>query len=467
MLLKDQDIQRNNIQKGNPPVHLLGPCRLADGILQLGEDEIKDCIERCNESRKRMVFFIPASGSGSRMFQFLFEYLDSPNEDNTANVEYFLNSLDLLALSEYLPREMKWSIKKGNYDIETVLTYLLQEHGLNMSNLPKGLVPFHKLSPFVLNPIQQQVIQGQRVHQNIEKFHFTIQREFETETQESVHYLRKMTGLNIEVEYSYQLDETNVLAFDDKFEPAKDKSGKLIYRPAGHGALLQNLNLLDEDFILIKNIDNIQHWDHHRTSRQYWQVLVGYLQLAQTDIFRLIADFSMDGFFELNDKYQLYHNDHLENLTKKQALDLLNRPIRVCGMVRNIGQPGGGPYWVEENGTVSKQIVEKSQISQKDRQHKIMVRSTHFNPVMMVLGSKDKDGKKFNFHHFVDTEKYFVVEKMHEGKKIKYCELPGLWNGSMSNWNSIFIEVPSETFSPVKSMLDLLHPMHQPKKPMP
>jgi hypothetical protein len=462
MLLKDEQIQRTNIEKGNPPVSLIGPCRVGEGILQLSETDTKFFAEKCQESRKSMVFFIPASGSGSRMFQFLYEYLKSPNEDNTANVEYFLNSLDKLALSEYLPKDLKWKIKKGDYEIETALSYILEDHGLNLGNLPKGLVPFHKLSPFVLNPIQSQVIQGQRVHQNIDKFHFTIQKHFETETQESVHYLRKMTGLNLEVEYSYQFKETDVIAFDEKLKPALDESGNVILRPSGHGALLQNLNLLEEDFILIKNIDNIQHWDHHKNSRLYWQVLIGLLKTVQQEIFHLLNEFSMSEFMLLNKKYQLYATEELMNITKDEALDLLNRPTRVCGMVRNIGQPGGGPYWVKEESGVSKQIVEKSQISSADNQ--IMVRSTHFNPVMLALGSKDRNGKKFNFHNFVDPEKYFVVEKMQEGQKIKYCELPGLWNGSMSKWNTLFVEVPNETFSPVKSMLDLLHPMHQPIK---
>lgn len=461
---KHADFQKSNIEKGNPPVNLVAPCRVGHGVVQLNKEMEAHFLKRAKNSRKTMAFFIPASGSGSRMFQFLYEYLSNPNDETTAPVEYFLNSFDLLAMSEYLPKKLKFQMKKGDFDLEEVLTFILDRHGMNLGGMPKALIPFHKITPFVLNPIQAQLIQGQLIHPNIEKFHFTIQEGLEIETQESVHYLKKMSGFNLDVEYSFQSKETDVIAFNDKLEPAIGEDGKVIQRPAGHGALLKNLGRTKEDFILIKNIDNIQHWDHHESSQKSWQILVGIMQDIQSEVFNLLQDFHMSKFLELNHKFNLYHKDTINGKTDKELMELLDRPIRVCGMVRNIGQPGGGPYWVKDGDVISKQIVEKAQISSDEDQRKLMVRSTHFNPVMMVIGRKNKNGNYYDFDNYVDPNKYFVVEKMHKKERIKYCELPGLWNGSMAFWNTIFVEVPSDTFSPVKSLLDLLHPMHQPKK---
>lgn len=461
--LNQEEKQRRNIQKGNPPVNLVAPCRIGDGVIQLNSEAQAHYVKRAQNSRKSMAFFIPASGSGSRMFQFLYEYLANPNDETTAPVEYFLNSFDQLAMSEYLPKKLKYQMKKGDFDLEEVLTFILEPHGMNLGGMPKALIPFHKITPFVLNPIQAQLIQGQLVHSNIEKFHFTIQEGLEIETQESVHYLKKMSGFSLDVEYSYQERDTNVMAFNEKLEPAKDENGKIIYRPAGHGALLKNLNRLSEDYVLIKNIDNIQHWDHYLPTLTSWQVLVGMLQEVQSEIFNLMQEFQMSRFLDFNHRFGLFHKDTITRKSEKELLELLDRPIRVCGMVRNIGQPGGGPYWVNDSGRISKQIVEKAQISSDDSQRKLMVRSTHFNPVMMVIARKNKKGECFDLNDYVDNEKYFVVEKTHKRQKIKYCENPGLWNGSMNDWNTIFVEVPNETFSPVKSLLDLLHPMHQPK----
>ena len=311
---------------------------------------------------------------------------------------------------------------------------------MNLGGMPKALIPFHKITPFVLNPIQAQLIQGQLIHPNIEKFHFSIQEGLEIETQESVHYLKKMSGFSLDVEYSFQAKETDVYAFDDELNLAVDEEGNTIKRPSGHGALLQNLGRIKEDFILVKNIDNIQHWDHHNASERSWQILVGIIQEVQSEIFNLLQDFQMSKFLALNHMYNIYHKDTINGKTDKEIMELLDRPIRVCGVVRNIGQPGGESFWVKDGETISKQIVEKAQISSDDKQRKLMVRSTHFNPVMMVVGRKNKNGNHFDFNNYVDPSKYFVVEKMQKKTKVKYCELPGLWNGSMAFWNTIFVE---------------------------
>ncbi len=191
---------------------------------------------------------------------------------------------------------------------------------------------------------------------------------------------------------------------------------------------------------------------------------MGLLDEVKIKIDRLIQDFSREDFLHLNTAYQLFNTDESQEWSDEMIINVLDRPLRVCGMVRNLGQAGGGPYWVNNNGSISKQIVEKAQISQTESQQSLMIKSTHFNPVMMALSTFDSKGNKFDLRNYVDEEKYFIVEKEHRGRKIKYCELPGLWNGSMSDWNTLFVEIPNQVFSPVKTVLDLLQPSHLAKK---
>ncbi len=453
--------QQENIKKGNPKIELYAPCRLNEGILKFSDDEINQLLLKGLESNHTISFFIPASGSGSRMFQFLYSFLENPNEENTAMVEQFFNSMDRFAFHALLPFELRRSLESGNYDTKEVVMYILNGKGLRLGQKPKGLVPFHRMGHFVLNPIQEQILQGENVHFTVEQMHFTIQQEFKNELNESINNLRKFSGPGRKIGFSYQENDTDAFAFHADGSPAIDENGQLLKRPAGHGALLSNLNNIEEEIILIKNIDNIQHWDHHKISQRYWQLLLGVLDQARLGIIDLLREFDRTAFISLNEKYQFIHPQDLENWTDQKILEQLHCPLRVCGMVRNVGQPGGGPYWVKEKNVLSKQIVEKAQISSE--QQPMMVKSTHFNPVMIALNTIDAQGKKHDLTQFIDEEKYFVVDKEHQGKKISYCELPGLWNGSMAKWNSIFIEIPNEIFSPVKTVLDLLQPVHQPK----
>ncbi len=454
--------QQENILKGNPIIQLFAPCRVSDGIYSPTEVEMAEFQKKGRNSQKTISFFIPASGSGSRMFQFLFSYLDHPNEENTAMVEHFFNSMDKFAFYTFLPNEMQKQINAGDYDTKEIVMFLLNVSGLQLAEKPKGLVPFHRLGQFALNPIQEQILQGENILSTIEQIHFTIQQKHENEINENILNLRKFSGPGKKIGFSYQESNTDAFAFNSDGTIAMDQEDELIKRPAGHGALLLNLNRIQEDVILIKNIDNIQHWDHHEVSERYWQILLGVLDDVQATIQSLIIAFDLTKFEELNQKYQLIQENDLKNWSQLEIIEKLKTPIRVCGMVRNIGQPGGGPYWVKEGEKLSKQIVEKAQISLD--QQSLMIKSTHFNPVMIALGTKDYQGNQFDLENFVDESKYFIVHKEHLGKKISYCELPGLWNGSMSKWNTIFVEVPSEIFSPVKTILDLLQPLHQPKK---
>lgn len=460
-LPKDVVIQRQRIINGNPPMELIGPCRLNEGILKFSDSELNYLIDRSLQSVKSIGFFIPASGSGSRMFQFLHNYLEIPNESNSAFVEQFFNSMDKMAFYTILPFEMREKLEFGDFDIHEVAQFILSEKGFGLGVLPKGLIPFHKMDQFVLNPFQDQILQGEKVHNRVSKFHFTIQNEFEGKVQESIENLRKFTGPGKPIEFSEQNPESDAFAFTENLELVVTENNIPLRRPSGHGALLDNLNLIQEDIVLIKNIDNIQHFDHVENATKNWQVLIGLLEEVKSRIDELLCNFSKTAFLEFNSHYQLYRSIEAENWSKVKIISMLNRPLRVCGMVRNMGQAGGGPYWVKDAENSSKQIVEKAQIAQSEAQQSLMIKSTHFNPVMMALSTKDYKGNKFNLHDFKDEEKYFIVEKQQRGKKIKYCELPGLWNGSMAKWNTLFLDIPNKVFSPVKTVLDLLQPAHQ------
>jgi hypothetical protein len=459
---QEVEIQRQKIINGNPPLELVAPCRIEDGILKFSQLESNRLVLRALTCRKSVGFFIPASGSGSRMFQFLHNYLIHPSEENSAMVEHFFNNMEKMAFYTIMPIEMRDKLQRGNYEIKEIAEFLINKKGLGLGILPKGLIPFHKIGQFVLNPFQDQVLQGEYVHPEVQKFHFTIQKEFESKVTESIENLRKFTGPGKEIEFSEQNPASDSFAFDENLELVYFND-EVLHRPSGHGALLENLDNIEEEIILIKNIDNVQHFDYSENATQNWQLLIGLLDEVKTKINGLLTNFSKIKFIELNNIYQLYNPQEVMTWPEDKIMKHLNRPLRACGMVRNMGQAGGGPYWVKGAECTSKQIVEKLQISASEAQQSLMIKSTHFNPVMMALSTSDKEGNKFSLSDFVDREKFFIVEKQHKGKKIKYCELPGLWNGSMANWNTLFVEIPNKVFSPVKTMLDLLLPAHQTK----
>lgn len=462
--MTDEEIineQRQNVFNDYSKVVLFAPCRIGEGIIQLTEKDWKDAIKTFKESYASPTYFIPASGSGSRMFEFLFEYLNQPGNLDIGSVERFMNHIKEFAFYQLLPQEIKEKIKKDTLEAEELAGYLLDESGLNFSNLPKGLIPFHYNEPFVLNPFQEHVLQGTRLSNGRAKFHFTIQPEFEDSIKTSISNLEGLTGKKYSVSYSVQSRDTDAYAFDNDGNIA-EYEGKPIRRPAGHGALLQNLNLLDEELIFIKNIDNIQHFNSSSHSLQTWSALGGVLQKFREELQTLLQHPDKTKLIQLNEKYQFLSPVEINNIhTEKDLLERINRPIRVCGMVRNEGQPGGGPFWIDDNGIISKQIVEKAQISLQGEQFRLMVKSTHFNPVMIALTTKNLFDEKVDLTQFRDDSKYFVVNKTQKGQEIKYMELPGLWNGGMAYWNTLFIEISQETFSPVKTVLDLLVKEHK------
>lgn len=452
--------QQRKITTSQPEVHLYGACTPNDGVMILSEEQRKRFAWRFNLATESCSYFIPASGSGSRMFQFLFEFLKMPSESNRGEVERFLNHVEDFAFFYQFPEHIQTQLRNRTMDIEAFVAYILNNKGMGLAHLPKGLIPFHKSGPFLLNPFHEHILQASAVTNRLAQVHFTIQTRFQSEIERQLEYLKGMTGTAVNIAFSEQNPETDAIAFTANNEPAYGEDGELIKRPAGHGALLENLNSIDSDIIFIKNIDNVQHHSKSSNSVTAQQLLAGCLLQCREDIRFVLDHFSRTAVVELNDTYQLFHKEVVANASDEELKVLLARPVRVCGMVRNEGQPGGGPFWIEENGVISKQIVEKAQISMRGEQYRVMIQSTHFNPVLLVCEGKHLNGEKVDFMNYKDDSKYFIVHKNHQGQDIRFSELPGLWNGSMAYWNSVFVEVPSKTFSPVKTILDLLDEAH-------
>lgn len=454
--------QKEKVFGKEPFTDLVRPCRIGDGIIQLDEDEKKELIKSFNRLHQSLAFFIPASGSGSRMLELLFEYRNSSDPEICGQMEHFINYLNEFAFYKKLPEELQRSIEERNFEIIDILNHILDENGLGFGNSPKGLIPFHKVGPFILTPIQEHLIQGNELTATETRFHFTIQREFEEQIQNVVSSTTQLTGVNYSVSYSEQSERTNSIAFTQEGNVARDENNQMITRPSGHGALLSLLDQIESEVIFIKNIDNIQHFSKSDKSNETWKVLGGLLLNFKKEAKELFFSPSKNGLSELNSKYQFIDPKEIDQIQGEEAIkQILNRPFRVCGMVKNEGQPGGGPFWIQNNGVISKQIIEKAQISEHSDQRNILLKSTHFNPVMIAASPYSLDGRKFNLENYRDDDAFFVVHKKQKGQEILYMEQPGLWNGSMAKWNTVFVEIPSSVFSPVKTILDLLDNAHK------
>ncbi len=438
------------------------PCTPENGIKVLSNEDRELLIQRFDAEMRELIYFIPASGSGSRMFQFIHDFLMNPSNEKRGPIERFLNHLETFAFYQNLSEDVKRLVlsKKDHYS--DLLTYLLEKNGLALGHFPKGLIPFHAHGNSTLNAFQEHVLQGLEHNARSVSFHFTVQEEFHAEIQNSV----TTAAPNAALSFSDQSHESDAIAFTESGLALVD-GGQYVRRPAGHGALLSNLNALENELIFVKNIDNVQHSEKSASSFQTLKILGGLLLELKEDAHKLFKNPSIEGLRNLNKHYGLYDDAVIENChDNSEICALLNRPSRVCGMVRNVGQPGGGPFWVKDpiTGLRSKQIVEKAQISSSPDQLDILLKSSHFNPVLMAISPYSLSGEKFDLHQFSDPSAFFIVRKDHNGTPVRYMELPGLWNGSMAKWNTLFVEVDSESFSPVKTVLDLLEDAHKPKE---
>lgn len=447
--------QRDQVFNQSGKVVLKSACGIDNGILRLSEEEKKNALSTFEKISEQIGFFIPASGSGSRMFAFLHDF--SKNGVKSELYERFIQKLNEFAWFAKLPDEMRAEIKKLNE--KELVDYILFDQRLDFGSLPKGLIPFHTSKGQVFNPFQEHVMQASQLFSGNTSVHFTIQSSFLKEVQSSINELEGFSG--VQVSFSDQDENTNAYCFDEERGVVYNGQGAL-RRPAGHGALLQNLNAVDTDIVLIKNIDNVQHIDRSVHSNDMWKVLLGLMEEFRNEFRKLRDNWSEEGVRNLNKRMQFLSEQELSELTREKFDELVNRPIRVCGMVKNEGAPGGGPFWIDDNGHISKQIIEKVQISGEEDQQKVLSESSHFNPVLIAACKVDLDGNRIDLMQHADKNKFLSVSKTHHGERIFYRELPGLWNGGMHDWNTIFVEVPSHVFSPVKNMVDLLADEHQP-----
>jgi len=493
--------QLNHFRTGFPFIHLVEAATKKKGITVLGKKQIENYIRSYEKTSKEVniLKFVPASGAATRMFKHLYSFLDSYDKseesiekyqsDKSFNSVYqFITHLDKFAFYDDLKEIMfqyeyhiDECIENKNFDV--IIDFLLNKKGLQYGNLPKALLKFHKYNVTTRTALEEHLVESAnycRDKDNICAIHFTISPEhqdnFSKLTASVLDNYEKLFGVKYDISYSVQNPATDTIAVDINNIPVREKDGKLVFRPAGHGALIENLNNVEADIVFIKNIDNIVIDKFKPETYLYKKALAGMLLEIYYKIqyyLRLIEIRNCNdtllteiATFAAND-LSLSIDIGFDYFTKNRKIDYLysklNRPIRICGMVKNEGEPGGGPFWVKNyDRSVSLQIVESSQLElQDEEQKKIFQSSTHFNPVDLVCCLIDYCGKRFNLPDFVDPTTGFISVKSKDGKDIKAMELPGLWNGAMADWITIFVEVPLITFNPVKTINDLLRKEHQ------
>ncbi|MEA2558694.1 MAG: hypothetical protein QOH06_198 [Acidobacteriota bacterium] len=457
----------------NPPpfTRVLRACRVGDGIRRISKAAEPWLLARFEEAvrRGRIAKLVPASGAATRMFKELLADLnDGAQGEPPPEVRIFLDSLPHFAFYEDLS-----SVQTA--DRRTILEYLLTEKGLNYAELPKGLLKFHRYPDGPRTPFEEHLVEAADVTRDEEgncRLHFTVspqrRERFEALLEEVRGRYEARYNCRFDVSFSHQQRSTDTIAVDPENRPFRQDDGTLLFRPGGHGALLDNLAGLGWDIVLLKNIDNVVPDGRKPLVNGWKKALSGYLLALQERIFRLQERLEADPA-ALEEASKLVEEElsrpipaGLEGEARRQfVIEALNRPLRVCGVVRNQGEPGGGPFWIEdERGQLSLQIVESSQIDPKTRQE-MLAGGTHFNPVDIVCALRDRHGAPYDLHRFVDPTTVFISSKSHEGRPLKALERPGLWNGAMAGWNTVFVEVPDETFAPVKTVLDLLRPEHQ------
>ena len=483
--------QLSDFKNGFPFLELAGSASIEKGILKLDESAQIDYLtiwEKYLSEEHDVQKFVPASGAASRMFKDLFEFLESSSETpSNAFENKFFNEIHRFAFYKELnevciknaEKDIDALIESGEYKV--VVHNLLMPEGLNYGSLPKGLLRFHKYGDENRKAVVEHLVEGAlyaRTKGNRVNVHFTVSPEhrafFEAEVKASAPAVEKGYGIQLHIRFSEQKSSTDTVAADSENNPFRDK-GQILFRPGGHGALIENLNDLESDVVFIKNIDNVVPDKLKDTTVRYKKIIAGVLVSRQKKVFEYIRLLE-SGKYDRTHLLEIIHfvqdelctrNPDTKDLEDSELaiylIKKLNRPIRVCGMVLNQGEPGGGPFWAyNSDGTISLQILESTQIDLNNSVKKAMFeQGTHFNPVDLVCAIRDYQGKKFKLTDFVDPKTAFISYKSKNGKDLKALELPGLWNGAMSDWNTIFVEVPALTFNPVKTVNDLLRPEHQ------
>ncbi|MBQ6069023.1 MAG: DUF4301 family protein [Bacteroidales bacterium] len=495
--LTEDDVNRqiDNFRKGFPKTHLVAAATVDNGgILRLDDQAINRYTKYYKQAArgKKILKFVPASGAATRMFKDLYSFtstyfgIDYKIEKEHPSVKEFLEKIrtfaffdDLVACMEKSNADFSDYMERGDYC--TIINFLLKEQYMGYGNLPKGLLKFHKYGHLQRTPLEEHIVEGAeyaRMDDGTVNLHFTVSPEhralFRKKIAEVKRYYEEAFHIKLHISFSEQKHYTDIIAVDEQNNPIRDEEGKLVFRPGGHGALIENLNEQRADLIFVKNIDNVvPDWMKH-TTIIYKKVLAGLLLSLQSQTFdylqaldkgvsakelKKIEQFAQEQLhIELDDTY--FQSD--ERQRAKRLHDLLNRPMRVCGMVKNQGEPGGGPFiTLNTQGVKSLQIVETAQINSKDTtQASILANATHFNPVDLVCATKNYRGRYFDLRKYVDPATGFISKKSKGATILKSQELPGLWNGAMADWTTIFVEVPLATFNPVKTVNDLLRKEH-------
>ena len=463
LTLEAVEHQIENFRRGFPSLQVVSAASPGDGITILTAEQAADYAAKFDtrDASVTVAKFVPASGAATRMFKELFEFV---NEDKRGKgIDTLLQNIEKFA---FYP-ELKEVVADFS-DEKAVVSAIIKE-GLGYGSLPKGLVTFHSYSNGARKAVEEHLVEGALygAANGVVRLHFTVSPEHEGAfrallTERTTKY-EALFGAKYDISFSQQKSSTDTIAVNPDNTPFRTDSGDLLFRPAGHGALLENLNEIDASIIFVKNIDNVTTDALRADTVLYKKALAGLLLEVQQQAFDSLAALKA-GTADLAAVASFVENKLCVKLPESYdaALleKLLSRPIRVCGMVRNEGEPGGGPFWVANaDGTQTLQIAESSQISAEDMH--LMKDATHFNPVDLVCGVYAADGSKYNLLNYTDPATGFISSKSSGGRDLRAQELPGLWNGAMADWSTIFVDVPISTFSPVKVVQDLLRPQHQ------
>lgn len=491
--ISEQQIEKQleEFKTGFPFLKLDAAASIGNGIIATSAEDVKRYTDAWNAYKaegKKIVKFVPASGAASRMFKNMFAFLTADYDVPTTDFEktFFDNVVKFAfypALNAMCEKNEGKNIEalmgEGNY--KAVVANLLEAKGLNYGQLPKGLLLFHSYEDGARTPLEEHLVEGALYadSKGMVHIHYTVSPEhralFEKKVADTKEKYEKAYNVKYDITFSEQKSSTDTIAVNPDDTPFRNADGSLLFRPGGHGALIENLNEIPADVVFIKNIDNVVPDRLKADTVTYKQVIAGVLVSLQEKAFE---------YLRLLDE-GTYNHEKLEEMIRFVQRDLccrkhdikeledaelviylrskLNRPMRVCGVVKNVGEPGGGPFLTyNQDGTVSLQILESSQIDKSNTEYmKMFTEGTHFNPVDLVCAVKNYKGEKFNLPDYVDRTTGFISSKSKNGKDLKALELPGLWNGAMSNWNTVFVEVPLSTFNPVKTVNDLLREQHQ------
>lgn len=470
---------------GFPFLKLDGAATPAEGITVCADSQAQELRAAWDkytaEGDHKVVKFVPASGAASRMFKDLFAFLSGPNDAPASdfekkffdNITKFAFYADLNAACQKLyGADIEALVAEGKY--KNVVAALLNAEGLAYGQKPKGLLKFHSYAEGNRTPVEEHLTEGAlyaKGADGVAHLHFTVSAEhqalFEALLAEKVPAAEGALNTKFDISLSQQKPSTDTVAVTPDNEIFRTSDGKMLFRPGGHGSLIENLSAIDADVVFIKNIDNVVPDKLKGDTVDYKKLIAGLLVTLQAQVFKGIEaiDNGADAATLEGIKTMLEQNFCIKGLSADaaQLRAKLNRPMRVCAMVKNVGEPGGGPFRAyNSDGTVSLQILESSQIDMANAEAANMFRNgTHFNPVDLVCALKDYAGKPFDLPQYIDKSTGFISEKSKDGRELKALERPGLWNGAMSDWLTVFVEVPLTTFNPVKTVNDLLRAEHQ------